>query len=423
MNSELIENYLWYGYNPVTSKNDAWLYNFHKEKYSYSLDESKKLLDSCFDRIIENVNIKGVQCIPLSGGLDSRFILGALRERLNSNEIVAYSFGKPGQLDYEIAKNICKEFNIKHYLIDLSNEKFNRESLMDSVSFSSWTYLPDGYIQTLGYELCNEIGVENIWSGFMGDPLTGGHYCANDEYTFKDFIKSQKRSKNLKVDDNVILKNSDYEFTEYKKDNVIRFNEYLDYKIRQKNCISKIILGNSGWNSWSSRQNSYYKNIEIITPFLDEVWAGYWLSMPRYLHINQKRYKELGLSKFNKLFKIAFKYEYGTNSKCLRTYRRYINSISNKIHNMYPNLNCRLGIMDNYLNYPVEMKKSKDWLNNLDYLINYLEVNNIQNNILYKKIIIDHINGSVNYAEDILVLLGLVINLDYCSRKGEDFEY
>src|SRR5690606_23685378 len=138
---------------------------------------------------------------------------------------------------------------------------------------------------------------------------------------------------------------------DYEKNGAIKFNEFLDYKIRQKNCISKIILGNKGWNSWSIQQKSYYKNIEIITPFLDEVWAGYWLNMPRELHYNQIRYKELGLSKFGELFNIPFKYEYATKSSCLRAYRKLVNFLSNRAHEFYPKLNCRQGIMDNYINY------------------------------------------------------------------------
>lgn len=422
MNKEIIENYLWYGYNPISSNSDSWLYSFQKKEYNYSLEESKIIFDRCFDKMLNTIGVKGIQCVPLSGGIDSRFILGALRERLNSDEIVAYSFGNPGQLDYEVAKTICKKFNIKHYLIDLNNVDFGYKSLINSISFSSWTYLPDGYIQTLGYELANQIGVENIWSGFMGDPLTGGHYSSNESYNLVDFIKSQKRSKNLNVDTKMIFSLKDQKFDEYEKNGAIKFNEFLDYKIRQKNCISKIILGNTGWNSWSMQQKSYYKNIEIITPFLDDTWAGYWLNMPRELHYNQARYKELGLSKFEELFNIPFKYEYATNSSFLRACRKLVSSLSNRLHDFYPKLNCRQGVMDNYINYPIQMRKSKDWLNNLNYIVDFMGVNNIENSYHYKKIIFDHLKGKANYSEDILVLLGLVANLDYISKKDIDCE-
>jgi hypothetical protein len=407
------ENYLWFGYNPINLNDDSWLYDFHNEDYIYDLNESKKILDLCFDNILDNLQIKGVQCVPLSGGLDSRYILGALRERLNSNEIIAYSFGKPGQLDYEIAKKICKNFNIKHYLINLNEVDFSYNSLLESVGYAKWTYMPDAYIQTLGYKLATDLNCENIWSGFMGDFLTGGHYSGNEKYRIEDFIKSQKRSLKIKNDKDFIF-NQFNGFYDFEVNSVIRFNEFLDFKIRQTNCISKIILGETKLNTWSARQNTFYQNVEIITPFLDKVWAGYWLNMPRELHKNQKRYKELGLSKYTKLFDIPFKYQYGTNSSILRFFRRFSNSLSTIMHNKYPKLNCRLGIMDNYLNYPIDLKKSKDWLRSLEYLIYFMKENDLE----YEDIVLNHLNGKENNAEDIILLLGLVLNLDYISGKG-----
>ena len=45
-----------------------------------------------------------IQVVPLSGGKDSRLILGALLKLGLRKNIVAITFGTPGTLDYEIAK-------------------------------------------------------------------------------------------------------------------------------------------------------------------------------------------------------------------------------------------------------------------------------------------------------------------------------
>lgn len=59
--------------------------------------------------------------MSLSGGLDSRAILGGLISAGLKDSIVTVTFGTPGTYDFDIGKKIATELGIKHELIDLTS--------------------------------------------------------------------------------------------------------------------------------------------------------------------------------------------------------------------------------------------------------------------------------------------------------------
>lgn len=407
---ELIEKYLWFGYLPNQFDNNDWIYDIpHQSSFSQDILGAKKVVDITFDNILYNSS-KGIQCVPLSGGIDSRIILGALLERLDSKDIITYSFGRPGQLDFDIAKVVAKKCGVKHYEINLDDITFDYSKLLKSIDFASWTYVPDAFVQTIGYELSSNLGCSNIWSGFMGEALTGGHLSEDSSYDIYKYVLGQKRSRKI-LNDGIQCSfglESLVDSFDCKKN--IRLSEYLDFVIRQKSCISKIILGNNGWNQWSANQASY-NNINIITPFIDKDWAGYWLGLPRKYHKSQALYKRMGLESYPGIFNIPFKFNYGTNSSIKRNYLKAKTRIRNRLYKNFPSTSMRSGLMDNYLNYPIQFRDKRTWKVNFEYMIDVLD--NYELDFDYKKITLDHIKGKSNNSEDLLVLLGLSLNLNF----------
>ena len=71
--------------------------------------------------------------VSLSGGLDSRSILGGLINAGLKDNIVTVTYGTPGTYDFDIGKQISKQMGLKHELIDLTTVTLE-QSFFESVA-------------------------------------------------------------------------------------------------------------------------------------------------------------------------------------------------------------------------------------------------------------------------------------------------
>ena len=116
----------------------------------------------------------GHHVLPLSGGLDSRAILGALLAAGLRDRIVTVTMGTPGMLDYEIGRRVASAAGVAHETIDLTSVELDAAAL-ESVAVesraSSWLF------DLLFHRLIpRRFGRgPTYWSGFMGAELAGSH--------------------------------------------------------------------------------------------------------------------------------------------------------------------------------------------------------------------------------------------------------
>lgn len=115
--------------------------------------------------------------IALSGGLDSRMLFAAVNHLFPEYQGYAFTFGIPGCLDVEIAKQVTAKTKWKHQLFYFTNENWFRpriEKIFDT----------DGMMNMLhmhGSEFLSQIN-ENIdinLNGFAGDAICGPSFLTN----------------------------------------------------------------------------------------------------------------------------------------------------------------------------------------------------------------------------------------------------
>lgn len=88
---------------------------------SISFDKSKSELANQFVKAVKRrYNAEDPIVVPLSGGLDSRSILGVL----NGQQVPTYTFGTAGSEDVVIAKQVAKRQNVDHKFFELSKENY-----------------------------------------------------------------------------------------------------------------------------------------------------------------------------------------------------------------------------------------------------------------------------------------------------------
>lgn len=133
--------------------------------------DALRVLEASIDLLLDSH--PGPHIVPISGGLDSRLILGLLRRRLTSSEIVAATVGTPGTWDFEIGRRVATTCSVPHHAIDLRGMKWDAESLSEHVG---------GRIERAGdlfearlFHKLYRLGSGTYWIGLLGDNLAGSH--------------------------------------------------------------------------------------------------------------------------------------------------------------------------------------------------------------------------------------------------------
>jgi len=118
----------------------------------------------------------GRHVVPLSGGLDSRAILCALMECTDAANIETYTFGTSGARDFEMGAEVAKVAGVKHRAIDLAAHKWRAEELLEIAGRQdAQTFL----FHHVPLDIMNEYKDAHIWSGYIGDVVSGGHTPKN----------------------------------------------------------------------------------------------------------------------------------------------------------------------------------------------------------------------------------------------------
>jgi asparagine synthetase B (glutamine-hydrolysing) len=98
-----------------------------------NLNDRELLTMGCdlFQKAIDEQFVPGREvCVPLSGGIDSRAILGGLLKCTEAKSIHTYAFGVPGAWDYEFEKIVAESVGTKHTQIDLNEYIYTQDELL-----------------------------------------------------------------------------------------------------------------------------------------------------------------------------------------------------------------------------------------------------------------------------------------------------
>ncbi len=81
--------------------------------------------------------------LPLSGGFDSRYLLGILLELVSPSRVISITFGVPGTYDYEIGPMVARTAGVRNILFPLTTDHYNEPALvanaLDSQASASFT--------------------------------------------------------------------------------------------------------------------------------------------------------------------------------------------------------------------------------------------------------------------------------------------
>lgn len=96
--------------------------NFFSEPPELLHEKLDMISTNVFQRLIEYANGRTL-VVPLSGGYDSRHIVLMLK-RMGYKNVLAFSYGKPGNREAEISEAVAKSLGIPWEFVPYSNEKW-----------------------------------------------------------------------------------------------------------------------------------------------------------------------------------------------------------------------------------------------------------------------------------------------------------
>lgn len=411
----MINDYLYYGYLPPSSVSRPLidLPNHFDGKHDYSLAGASEAFDRAVDNALSKASGNGCCVVPLSGGWDSRALLGAALERFPKHKIKTISFGAPGLLDFEIGGQIAKNYNLEHCTIDLSSHHITWKELSKTVKESPWTYTLSSHYNKIAYIKSALSNNDFVLSGFLGDVLTGGHLNDTDTKATAAniFVKGQRREKKI------WLPQETYDPVEALPElptSGWSDGEALDLTVRQSRCIAPIVTPLTHWDDWGGSVGELPSGASMLAPFADPEWAGYWRMAPIEMKVNKKLYTAMLKEKYPRLFAMPSKYSLGVPASSNYKYRvaKLKRQVQHHFGKRLPGLGIRYVKGENYLDFATAIRKRKDFQLVIQQAINYLKKNAIvpwiDLDLLYKM----HLDRKSDYSRALMVLVGLALNIE-----------
>ena len=99
---------------------------WHGNYFSDSEEDLLGRLDEVFVRVFQRLieSTKGHQIVvPLSGGLDSRIIVAMLK-RLGVEDVICFTYGKKGNREAEISRQVAEALGYRWYFVEYTEEKW-----------------------------------------------------------------------------------------------------------------------------------------------------------------------------------------------------------------------------------------------------------------------------------------------------------
>jgi len=243
---------------------------------SWWIDEGVKTFKQTMADEFASTHSDALHVVPLSGGLDSRLILGGLLELLPASQIVAATYGIPGSWDLEIASAIARKFGLRHVIFDLTEEKWDRDRLIEAGRhLKEPVSVHQSYIRQ---KITNHFGEDCVyWSGFMGDVLAGSSLPKVPSTDKRKAIK-------LRLESLITRNYRDQAFQDQVIDRIIAECPWEHLAQSKLTLDQQLLIGIQQLQR--TRPIVLTNGFVFKTPFLNKRWVNYSLNIPyKWLYV------------------------------------------------------------------------------------------------------------------------------------------
>jgi len=267
--------------------------------------------------------------VPLSGGLDSRLILGALLEHTSANELCTYTYGLTGSYDFEISNSIAKRIGTQHLPIRLDEFAY---SIQNEYLSAKRTDCQGVLFHHPPFEILDDHFPSGLfWSGYVGDAIAGSYLRSKPSTTLREaqlrhlqsrvFVRSIKLHRCTDEDFLACM------YEDHIDPEVLTLDEQVLFSEAATKFTAPLVL---------------FSGYEFVTPLINTPWMDFILSVPNQYRYRQRLMIEVCRTAYPHLFSLPSANRLGhTFDASNRTVRStfWINRVRKALHQFFPSVN------------------------------------------------------------------------------------
>ena len=364
--------------------------------------EGVSRLSGVYRALLDSHASASMHVIPISGGMDSRAILGGLLPYVDSSRMQAVTFGVPGTWDFDIGPMVAKEAGVAHTQIDLSGVPWDTESL---VRFAGECERPIALFEPyLFHQMRVRFGRECVyWSGWMSGVLSGAHLPAYSSSSWDQavsrFVSCNRFARSIHLSPSDFRPEDSLSDTPLCDRDTLSYDDQLDFGVRQARYIKSVLL---------------LQGYEYRTPFLLPPWVSFILSVPRRYREKQLLYKEILRSAYPRLFALPTKNSLGlplAAPRWRRSLRRTILRARAAAKRLMPRMDWAVSPGAKYIDFDRSLRERVDLKTVVYESFQDLKRRRIVDWIDLDAIWDRHQRWRANHADALTLLASLEINL------------
>jgi hypothetical protein len=276
--------------------------------------------------------------VPLSGGLDSRLILAALRELTEAKNIHTVTFGIPGTYDYDIGVLVGRHSGARQCAIPIGSFSYHEDELLDRARRMHSQVIvfhcpPLWHFDKL-------FGQSVIWSGYVGDAVAGSHLREAPSATLEEakrrYLKRRRLIQSMRLD-----RATDEQFLPHLSEGtlpttVMTHDEQLLVAEGVRKFTAPTVL---------------LQGFDYRTPFINSPWMDFMFSVPAEHRLSERLLIKIGLRAFPDLFGLPTKMNYGATLGSrpeLAFAKRVVNKARKEVRRFVPSINYGPILYDDY---------------------------------------------------------------------------
>lgn len=350
--------------------------------------------------------------LQLSGGYDSRVILGALLEHLSPQELVTLTFGTPGTPDYEIPQQLAKYTGVRHEKLDATTLRWEANSVVDYAS-TAFERLPAALVveRYINYRLRMMVGTEpDFWVGFLAGAVAGSVLPAQPSHNWDAvvdfFLRRNHRTRStaltrLEWDPRSVLPQQPLV-----DPSLIGLDDQFNIAIRQA-CLIEI--------PWRDFRDRYIFNQPVWKSFMLALpWEERANGTPLYLNIIAEAFPKLS----------TFPVQGGRKppkqpGRISRLLERAMRKGRRVAERLVP-VNSGAKVADVMrLDYAKDLRSNSDHAVLIRDLTRSLSERKTVPHVDVESLWHEHLGGNANHASALLTLAGLEVNLRAIERMKQ----
>ncbi len=241
-------------------------------------EEFHALFREALEKRISKYHFNETLLLPLSGGLNSRYVLGTALELVSPSRIIAMTFGQRGSYDFEIGKSVAKAVGVRHIVYPLTPDNYNAKSLRANCLDTDGQVYFTSEAPIEIFRSFAEYGKITL-SGYVGDAIMGNKVHL-DTPTSKEAIAFSDAK--VGIDDPL---------AHYLDDKVIQSTFYYDIGADFPLDPSEMWFFINHFTKYSLHCVFKHRNhFTYICPFIDYAFIDYVLNLPTRMRMNRRLY-------------------------------------------------------------------------------------------------------------------------------------